>query len=314
MDLKILSTGSNREIVDNITDYLKNNIEYDITKCENDSASISSSLTSLRPNVVILCLGTEDQDSVKLYDVIAKNSRAGALAVVVIASDEVFSLFMEHTALSDIQFVPRPVSRSSIFYKLEDIKEMFDTGELSGETPGGARDTAALTECESAGSADTKAFPGTGAGDAGGTSGMHVCGTVPSADTKEDPAPAPFSKRKRILIVDDDAEQLAHIKGALQEYYQVTAVRSGPAAFQFLEKHGTDLILLDYVMPGMDGPAVLTQLRADPSRKDIPIVFLTGVSEKETIIRTVVRLKPQGYLVKPAKKSEIIAKIIDILG
>ena len=48
--------------------------------------------------------------------------------------------------------------------------------------------------------------------------------------------------------------------------------------------------------------------------KDIPVVFLTGVSEKETVIKTLVELKPQGYILKPSKKSEIVAKIIDVLG
>ena len=75
-----------------------------------------------------------------------------------------------------------------------------------------------------------------------------------------------------------------------------------------------DLILLDYLMPEMDGPGVLTRLRAFESYRDIPVIFLTGVSEKETVIKTLVDLKPQGYVLKPTKKSEIVAKIIEVLG
>ena len=47
---------------------------------------------------------------------------------------------------------------------------------------------------------------------------------------------------------------------------------------------------------------------------DIPIIFLTGVTEKMTVIETLTELMPQGYVVKPAKKSELVAKIIDVLG
>ena len=67
-------------------------------------------------------------------------------------------------------------------------------------------------------------------------------------------------------------------------------------------------------MPQMDGPKVLINLKNNKELSNIPVVFLTGVSERDKVLKTIVELKPQGYLVKPAKKSEIVAKIIDILG
>lgn len=120
--------------------------------------------------------------------------------------------------------------------------------------------------------------------------------------------------RKHILVVDDEADQLAAIKENLAEFYEVTLINKGKNVFRYLEKYKVDLILLDYVMPEMDGPEVLKLLRAHPDYKEIPIVFLTGVSDKETIIKTLVELKPQGYILKPSKKSEMVAKIIDVLG
>ncbi|MBO7355792.1 MAG: response regulator [Lachnospiraceae bacterium] len=120
--------------------------------------------------------------------------------------------------------------------------------------------------------------------------------------------------RKKILVVDDDTEQLIHIKEQLEEFYDVTPVKSGDAAFKYLLKHKPDLILLDYLMPVQDGPMVLRGLRAIESYADIPVIFLTGMTEKNTVIKTLTQLKPQGYLVKPARKSEIVAKIIDVLG
>lgn len=121
-------------------------------------------------------------------------------------------------------------------------------------------------------------------------------------------------KRKRILIVDDDPDQLIQLKSILTEFYDVTAVRSGKDAFRYLEKHEIDLMLLDYLMPEMDGPEVLNRIRESVDYAWIPVIFLTGMTEKDKVIKTLVELKPQGYLVKPARKSEIVAKIIDVLG
>ena len=120
--------------------------------------------------------------------------------------------------------------------------------------------------------------------------------------------------RKHILVVDDDSEQLLQIKEHLKEFYEVTLLNSGKNVIRCLQRHEIDLILLDYMMPEMDGPDVLERLRGNSDYKDIPVVFLTGVSEKETVIKTLVELKPQGYILKPSKKSEIVAKIIDVLG
>ena len=120
--------------------------------------------------------------------------------------------------------------------------------------------------------------------------------------------------RKHILVVDDDPEQLLMIKEHLREFYKVTLINGGRNLFKVLKRHRIDLILLDYMMPDMDGPDVLKMLRTYPEFADIPVMFLTGMSDKEAVIKLLVELKPQGYILKPSKKSEIVAKIIDILG
>ena len=121
-----------------------------------------------------------------------------------------------------------------------------------------------------------------------------------------------YDRRKQILLVDDDTEQLVHIKEQLREFYDVTPVKSGEMAFRYLSKHMPDLILLDYMMPEEDGPTVLRNLREDERYADIPVVFLTGMTEKSTVIKTLTELKPQGYVIKPSKKSELVGKIIDV--
>ncbi len=121
-------------------------------------------------------------------------------------------------------------------------------------------------------------------------------------------------RRKQILVVDDDSEQLIHIKEQLEEFYDVTCVKSGVAAFKYLAKKKADLILLDYMMPEMDGPEVLRNIQDTKDWEDIPVIFLTGVSEKKIVLNTLAELRPQGYVIKPSKKSEIVAKIIEVLG
>ena len=121
-------------------------------------------------------------------------------------------------------------------------------------------------------------------------------------------------ERKHILVVDDDPEQLAMIKEHLREFYEVTLVSKGANVLKVLGKFKVDLILLDYMMPEMDGPEVLLTLKAYPEYRDIPIVFLTGMKEREVVMKTLMELKPQGYILKPPKKSELVAKIIDVVG
>jgi CheY-like chemotaxis protein len=69
-----------------------------------------------------------------------------------------------------------------------------------------------------------------------------------------------------------------------------------------------DLILLDYEMPVTDGPQVLEMLRADPDTKDIPVIFLTGKGDKESVM-SVVSLKPDGYFLKTMGKKDLLEKI-----
>ena len=101
-------------------------------------------------------------------------------------------------------------------------------------------------------------------------------------------------RRKQILVVDDDSEQLIHIKEQLEEFCDVTPVKSGEAAFKYLGKKKPDLILLDYMMPDMDGPYIYKKLRFTPGCEDIPVIFLTGVTEKKAILKTLTELRPSG--------------------
>ncbi len=114
--------------------------------------------------------------------------------------------------------------------------------------------------------------------------------------------------RKTILVVDDNAMTLRSIKSMLEDNYNVTIANSGMKAMTAIGKEKPDLILLDYEMPVCDGRQTLEMIRADEDICDIPVIFLTGVSDREHV-EAVLKLKPLGYLLKPAVRETLIDAI-----
>jgi len=113
---------------------------------------------------------------------------------------------------------------------------------------------------------------------------------------------------KRILLVDDDPTFLKMIQGWLSNKYRITAVKSGMQAITYIAHHTPDLILLDYDMPITPGPQIMEMIRSEKSAAEIPIIFLTGKSDRESIM-SVMRLKPQGYLLKTMSRDDIVAAV-----
>ena len=113
---------------------------------------------------------------------------------------------------------------------------------------------------------------------------------------------------KHILLVDDDLMFLKMMQEWLSEKYQVTIVKSGAQAISYVANHKPDLIMLDYEMPITSGAQVMQMLRSEHSSADIPIIFLTGKSDKESVM-DVMRLKPQGYLLKSMSRDQMTARV-----
>ena len=85
----------------------------------------------------------------------------------------------------------------------------------------------------------------------------------------------------RVLVVDDDQEVAKSIEATLRRHYQVFVVHSGVGAIKEARRHSPDIIVLDVIMPGMDGLEACRQLRNDPALTDIPILFLTALGRPE---------------------------------
>lgn len=116
--------------------------------------------------------------------------------------------------------------------------------------------------------------------------------------------------KKFILIVDDDPVMLRAEKGWFEAKYTVSMANSAAMAFSYLANNKPDVILLDYDMPLCTGAKFLEMMRAEEMSRDIPVIFVTGKSDKETV-REVVSLKPAGYLLKSMQPEQIV-EYVDI--
>nr|WP_027871358.1 response regulator [[Eubacterium] cellulosolvens] len=119
---------------------------------------------------------------------------------------------------------------------------------------------------------------------------------------------AGMGRGKHILMVDDDTLFLQAMQSWIGGRYQVTATKSGMQAITYLASHKPDLILLDYDMPVTSGPQVLEMIRSEQNSADIPVIFLTGRNDRDSVM-SVMHLRPEGYLIKSQPREEIIASI-----
>ncbi len=119
----------------------------------------------------------------------------------------------------------------------------------------------------------------------------------------------------KILVVDDEQEVVNSIKVILENAnYQVISTTSGREALELAKIHIPDLIILDIVMPEMDGSDVASALEEYPSTAHIPIVFLTGLITKDEEQRLRGEAGKNHILAKPLTSEELIGKIEEVLG
>ncbi|MBN1219585.1 MAG: response regulator transcription factor [Anaerolineae bacterium] len=116
----------------------------------------------------------------------------------------------------------------------------------------------------------------------------------------------------RILVVDDDPEVARTIEASLRKYYKVFVVYSGVEAIKEARRHLPDLIVLDVLMPDMDGLETCHQLRIDPALEDVPILFLTALGRPEDRVAGL-RAGADDYLTKPFNLEELHLRIRAIL-
>ena len=116
-------------------------------------------------------------------------------------------------------------------------------------------------------------------------------------------------KDKSILVVDDNPDNLRLLSGLLKEHdYKVRLAPNGSRALSTIRKEAPDLVLLDVMMPEMDGFEVCRQLKADDQTAAIPIVFISALNETIDKVKAFT-LGGVDYITKPFKVEEVLSRI-----
>jgi putative two-component system response regulator len=119
--------------------------------------------------------------------------------------------------------------------------------------------------------------------------------------------------RSVILVVDDQIQNVRLLQAHLQpQGYEILVANSGGEALEMIAGHPIDLVLLDVMMPGMDGFAVTRKIRQDPVHSLLPVVLVTSLSEKEDRV-TGIDAGCDDFISKPVDRLELLARIKSLL-
>lgn len=119
--------------------------------------------------------------------------------------------------------------------------------------------------------------------------------------------------KKKILVTDDEVPVVQIIRTNLElEGYEVVTAHDGEEALRKVAEESPNLIILDVMMPKMDGWEVLSNLKGSPRTQDIPVIMLTALSQMEDMDRGA-RLGNDCYLTKPFEPLELIAMVKRLL-
>ncbi|MFN4244343.1 MAG: response regulator [Tepidisphaerales bacterium] len=126
-------------------------------------------------------------------------------------------------------------------------------------------------------------------------------------------AGTPAPKRKTVLVVDDEKDLVDLVSYNLQRSgYGVITASSGTEALELARQQKPDLVLLDLMLPGLDGTEVARRLKADPATSAIPIVMLTAKGE-ETDVVVGLTLGADDYVTKPFSMKILLARLNNVL-
>ena len=115
---------------------------------------------------------------------------------------------------------------------------------------------------------------------------------------------------KTLILIVDDISRNIHVLGSMlkEKDYRISAATSGKQALEILEGLKPDIILLDIMMPEMDGFEVCQKIKANPEAKDIPVIFLTALTDMENILKGFA-VGGIDYVTKPFHSEELLARV-----
>ena len=116
-------------------------------------------------------------------------------------------------------------------------------------------------------------------------------------------------EKSKILIVDDFPANLDLLRQTLEsKAYNISVALSGEVALSIVRRAVPDLVLLDVMMPGMDGFETCRRLKANPTTADIPVIFLTAKDEPDSVLEGF-RAGGIDYITKPFQNEEVLLRI-----
>jgi len=114
--------------------------------------------------------------------------------------------------------------------------------------------------------------------------------------------------QSKVLIVEDSETNIDILIDALEEDYEISVATDGETAIEILEEEMQDLILMDVMMPGIDGYETCRRIKENPKFKNTPIIFITGKAETQDIIKGF-QVGGVDYIAKPFHREEVCARV-----
>ena len=274
---KVLLTGSNKTSMDEF--FLHMDETFESQSSSDRYWDLVSHIKHFSPDVFVFCMDRESKEAMsRMVQVKNELSRKGTPFVVLGDAQDCNDFAKVTAGIADI-VMQRPMTTKAIESKIVSFLRKFERIEGEAQEEGRRREAEERQRMQEI------------------------------QEMLEDGE----KRRKHILVVDDDVRMLRVIKEHLHKSYDVATAINGKLALKFLETKQTDLILLDYVMPEEDGPSMLRKIHENPMTQDLPVVFLTGMTDGNKI-REALSEKPQGYLLKPIEKAKLMDTVEKILG
>jgi DNA-binding response OmpR family regulator len=123
-----------------------------------------------------------------------------------------------------------------------------------------------------------------------------------------------MSQKMKVLIVDDEPLNVDILEQRLADQnYQIITASDGQEALDKINQEQPDLVLLDLMMPVLDGFAVLSKVKDDPGLRDIPIIIISADHDSKSIVKGI-KQGADDYLTKPVNADLLVKKVKEFLG
>ena len=320
MNQVLICGGNSFEVMD-VVDTLKSTEKISVQHFSHGLDMVAGVISAMHPDVLIVSIPDMNDGS---YNTLTRiQGDEPNLHILAYGNDDAYKMFLSKFVGNRIEQLKAPFQKkegTAAICRAMGMNFSEVAGAVSGQ-PGGQIDMNAMAEmlgvdvsvmASAVGGAGMQPMgmmqqPVTGGPDLSAFGGLGGMAPMPGV------IKAPDNGKPSIMIIDDNAMTLRSMKGLLEDEFNVYVANSGPKAFKVMTNIKPNLILLDYEMPEMDGREVMQKLRNDERLFDVPVIFLTGVNDREHI-SAALALRPSGYLLKPVAKAKLLSTIESTLS